>query len=164
MLLYDSGQYQLSEEQELTNKQLLDRGEEYFEQWFESGQGFLIDCHNAKDRNDYKKSAFYLHQASEHFLHCAILVVTGYKPKLHDLFKLINLCASFEEKFNAIFPLDEKAKKETFELLNKSYIDARYKRNFQISTNQLDYLINRINKLEELVKQTCQNHLDSLKK
>ena len=67
VLLYDSGEFTLSEVKELSSVQRRAIAKEDFEQWFESGSEFLVDTLNALQRNSLNRGAFYLHQATESF-------------------------------------------------------------------------------------------------
>lgn len=82
VLLYNSGEFTLSEAKELSPVQRREIAKEDFEQWFESGTEFLIDTLNAMQRNSLNRGAFYLHQATESFYSAVMLVFSGYKIKL----------------------------------------------------------------------------------
>lgn len=85
ILLYDSGEFKLSEAKELPWEERKKIAQEYYTHWFNKGGSFLIDTHNALQRSDFSKSAFELHQATESFYNTILLVFSGYKPKLHDI-------------------------------------------------------------------------------
>jgi HEPN domain-containing protein len=93
-----------------------------------------------------------------------LLVTTGYKPKTHDLEKLISLCASQNSDFLSLFPLANTEQQQNFELLKNAYVDARYSKDYQINKEQLNYLIERVAKLQALTKSLCQQHIDCLQK
>jgi len=44
---------------------------------------------------------------------------------------------------------------KAFKLLKKTYIDARYKKDYKITKQQLEYLAQRIKKLHELTEKIC---------
>jgi HEPN domain-containing protein/predicted nucleotidyltransferase len=159
ILLYDSGELQLSEPRVLTEKEIVDMARDDYKYWSESALGFLRDSKNTLEINDYKKSAFYLHQSAEHFYNCALLTLTGYKPKSHDLSELNKLCAVQSNSFLTIFPLATTEQKESLKLLQKAYIGARYNKHYKISEEQLEYLIMRVEILKELVEKICRNKL-----
>ena len=155
VLLYESLEFQLSKPKILTEKEIRDIARDDYNYWFESALGFLRDSKYALAISDYKKSAFYLHQATEHFYNCTLLTITGYKPKSHDLIDLNKLCAAQSNNFLTIFPLATKEQEECFKLLQKAYIDARYNKHYRISKEQLEYLIGRVKILQGIVEAIC---------
>ncbi|WP_425363118.1 HEPN domain-containing protein [Candidatus Tisiphia endosymbiont of Hybos culiciformis] len=88
ILLYDSGEFQLSEAKKLPWGERKQIAKEDYEYWFGRGKGFFIDCKYPLERKEYALSSFYLHQATESFYNAILLVFSGYKPKLHDIRKL----------------------------------------------------------------------------
>ena len=101
-----------------------------------------------------------LHQATESFYNCFLLVFTGYRPKTHDLESLNSLCASQSNEFLSIFPKINQQQKDSFELLQKAYIDARYNKDYQISKDQLLYLQSKVKKLRDLVFALCSEAIE----
>jgi HEPN domain-containing protein/predicted nucleotidyltransferase len=151
IILYDSGEFKLSNPKNYDIEQKLKITKLNYEHWFQCAEGFLIDYKNAFERNDYKKASFYLHQTTEHLYNCVLFTLGGYKPKSHDLEELNRLCVLYSNDFLAIFPKATKEQKECFELLQQCYIDARYSKHFSIKKEQLEYLVARVEKLKELV-------------
>lgn len=160
IMLYNSGEYKLSEASGLNSEQRLKIARDYYEHWFESAEGFLLDYENAFSRKDHKKSALYLHQATESLYNCALLTLGGYKPKSHDLEELNKICSVYSENFLTIFPKASLDQKKCFDLLQKSYIGSRYNKDFKITEEQLEYLSNQIKKLQSLVKKICQERVN----
>lgn len=159
IMLYDSGEFTLAEAVEAKDLSWEKRKEmaiDDYNQWFPNGDGFLIDTGNAFGRNDFNKSAFYLHQATESFYNTILLVFTGYKKKLHDIEILGSLASNYSNELLKIFPRDTAEQKECFILLQKAYIDARYNKNYKITEEQLLYLIKRVEKLKAVTEEICQ--------
>ena len=145
ILLYDSGEFELSDLG--SKKKKIDKSD--YEHWFKAADGFLADYKHALQRSDYKKASFYLHQAAENLYNCTLLTLGGYKPKSHDLEELNRLCTFYSNDFLTVFPRANKDQKECFELLQQSYINARYSKFFCINKGQLEYLTTRVEKLKE---------------
>jgi HEPN domain-containing protein/predicted nucleotidyltransferase len=164
ILLYDSGEFELAEPRQLTKAEISQIAKDDYEHWFNRGCGFLKNTRFSISDRELNIAAFLLHQATESLLNCYLLVTTGYKPKTHDLEKLISLCASQNSDFLAIFPLANTEQQQNFELLKNAYVDARYSKDYQISEQQLNYLIERVAKLQALTKSLCQQHIDCLQK
>ena len=49
--------------------------------------------------------------------------------------------------------------KECFDLLCRSYIEARYNKDFSISQEQLEYLISRIDILKDITERLCKEKI-----
>ncbi|WP_395477170.1 nucleotidyltransferase and HEPN domain-containing protein [Rickettsia endosymbiont of Pantilius tunicatus] len=141
ILLYDSGEYILSEAKDLPWSEMKEIAQDYFEQWFREGCGFLIDCKYPFERGELNKSAFYLHQATESFYNTILLVFSNYKPKLHDIKKLGSKAENYSSELLQVFPIATPGQKKCFELLKEAYVKARYDKNYKISKEQLLYLI-----------------------
>ncbi|WP_084520601.1 HEPN domain-containing protein [Rickettsia gravesii] len=109
---------------------------EDYEYWFGRGKSFFIDCKYQLERGDFSKSAFELHQATESVDSSILLVFARYKPKLHDIRKLGGYCANYNVELLKVFSQSSPEQKECFELLEKTYVDARYDKNYRISREQ----------------------------
>ena len=78
--LYQSDDTDLPEPQPKTPAQALAMAREYFEEWLPSGDQFFETARFSLQRGWGKKAAFLLHQATESYYHCALLVCTFYTP------------------------------------------------------------------------------------
>lgn len=161
VLLYDSGEFSLSEAKVLSLKQRRAIAKEDFEQWFESGTEFLIDTLNALQRNSLNRGAFYLHQATESFYSAIMLVFSGYKIKLHDIRKLGSLAGNYNSELWQVFPHSSVDERQAFKLLEKAYIEARYSKEYRISREQLTFLIERVQKLQNLTERICLEYINA---
>ncbi|WP_109831770.1 HEPN domain-containing protein [Reichenbachiella versicolor] len=161
-VLYDSEKFKLATPKKLTEKQYQQKAQEYFDQWFESANEFLIDFSNALNRNSLKKAAFELHQATERYYTTILLVFTDYRPKDHNLENLGIRVAMCDKRF-AVFPQNTDEEKRLFELLKKAYIDARYKMDeYSIIKSELEYLADKVNQLKQLTDQICKKKIQEI--
>jgi HEPN domain-containing protein len=103
-----------------------------------------------------------LHQAAERYLTAVILAFGQHKAKTHDLEKLDRQVCNLHADFFTVFPRGDEQQKRYFELLKKAYIDARYKRDFVITREELEYLAARVRKLQELAKRICEEHIAAM--
>ena len=158
-LLFDSGEFQLSESKKLNTQSNNIISRNYYNHWMSKAEEFIEFCIIAFEKEYLIKSIFELHQATESLYNCTLLTLVGYKPKSHDLQYLCQLCSIQSNQFLEIFPLTTNFQKQSFSLLQKSYIDSRYNSNFKIDKKQLEYLITRVRKLERLVKDLCKKVL-----
>jgi uncharacterized protein len=163
ILLYDAGNIEFEKPKELSVKESKAIAETDFNKWFTSANEFLIDAKNAYSRNSYKKSAFELHQATERMYNAIMLVYTGYKPKTHNLDKLRTFTKEFSKELYEIFPMNTKEEEHLFDLLQKAYIDARYKDEYTINKNEVSTLLERIQTLQQITEAICTKKINSLK-
>lgn len=131
------------------------RAKEEYDLWYESANEFLGYFNVGFEKGQLKSSAFLLHQAVERYYTAVLLVFTGYKAKTHDIEELGSQVVAINEEFHKVFPKDTPEKVERFKLLKKAYIDARYKKNYTITKEDLDYLAERVNVLKGAVERLC---------
>lgn len=162
VLLFDSGRHTLAEACPIDPAESQKHIRDDFEHWFTSAGNFLIDFQNAFDRHDANNAAFHLHQATERFLNAVVLTFSRYKPKTHDIEKLDRQASNLHVDFFKVFPRANEQQKRCFDLLKKAYIDARYKRDFAITKEELEYLAGRVKKLQELAKRICEEKIASM--
>jgi HEPN domain-containing protein/predicted nucleotidyltransferase len=161
ILLYNSEKFQLAETRELSAKERKNIAQSDFEYWFDSAKEFILDFRSCLNRKNYTKAAFELHQAVERFYSTILLVFTHYKPSTHDLEKLSKRVASFESQFLSVFPTATEEEKLRFQLLRKAYVDARYKPSYSITQQQLEWLADRVEHLQQLTETLCKQKIDS---
>ena len=113
------------------------------------------------NRREYKNAAFELHQAVERFYAAVLLVFTNYKPRIHDLEKLSHMVAGHDPAFLTVFPKATPKEKECFDLLRRAYVEARYNPAYKITRAQLEYLGERVRKLQRLTKKICEAKIES---
>ncbi len=126
-----------------------------------SGSEFLIDTLNALQRNSLNRGEFYLHQATESFYSAITLVFSGYKIKLHDIRKLGSLAGNYNAELWQVFPHSSVDERQAFKLLEKAYIEARYSKEYKISREQLTFLIERVQKLQNLTERICLEYINA---
>ncbi|QEC69318.1 HEPN domain-containing protein [Panacibacter ginsenosidivorans] len=165
IILYNTQKSDFSNPKELTPTEMRIVAQRYFDQWFKSGEEFFIDANNAFKRNSLNHSAFYLHQSAERFYNTILLVITGYKPKTHNLDKLRRHAKNLSEELFLIFPYPTNDQHEShlFDLIKRGYIDARYKEDYVISKNEVSILISRIDEMRKTVGRVCAEKISLLK-
>ena len=85
IVLYDSEKFKLAEPKQLTAEQYQKKARNYFDQWFDSANGFLDLFNYCLNKPDFHLAAFNLHQATERYYTTILLVFTDYRPKDHNL-------------------------------------------------------------------------------
>lgn len=166
ILLYDTENVQFDKPQKLSPIEEQEKAQGYFDIWFPYGGEFLIDANNCYQRGSYRKGAFELHQATECFYNTALLVFTGYKPKTHNLQKLRNYAKHISLELFQIFrtPPSDEQEYHLFDLLKRGYIDARYKLDYTIKPDELEILIEKVSRMQDIVGRICKDKLEQLGK
>ncbi|WP_045464315.1 HEPN domain-containing protein [Sporocytophaga myxococcoides] len=159
IVLYDSGEVTLATPGKVNPDAVLKRAKEEYEYWFKNAEQFQKGYRMYFEDGDYKFAAFHLHQATESFYSAVALVFTHYKGKNHDLDELGKTAAVINREFRTVFPKETQEQIDRYELLKKAYIDARYKKGYTITKEDLEYLSERIEVLRELVKRVCEERL-----
>jgi uncharacterized protein len=159
VLLFDNGRHSLAEAGPVDPVESQRYAKDDFEHWFESAGRFLVHANDDLGRGWNNEAAFELHQATERFLNAVILTFARYKPKTHDIEKLDRQASNLHADFFTVFPRGNEQQKRFFDLLKKAYIDARYKREYAITKEELEYLASRVRKLQELVKRICEEKI-----
>jgi len=159
VLLFDNGRHALAESGPIDPAESQKHARDDFEHWYTSASGFVKMYEAAVGIDDNNIAAFQLHQATERFLNTVILTFARYKPKTHDIEKLDRQASNLYSDFFTVFPRATDEQKRCFDLLKKAYIDARYKRDYTITKEELEYLASRVRKLQELVKTICEEKI-----
>ncbi|KAB7616160.1 HEPN domain-containing protein [Amylibacter sp. SFDW26] len=162
VLFYEAEDYPLSGPRDLDVAERREVAQEHYDVWFDKSRLFLKDSQRQLDDNENNQSAFYLHQAAENLLTCAVLVLTDERPKTHDLAKLWNRCKGRDNAFTEIFNLGDPWQANCFKLLRDAYIEARYKKEYSIEADQLRYLIDRVTVLRDVTDRVCKDYIAGL--
>ena len=158
-VLYDSGEVKLATPGNVDPEAVKQRAKEEFERWIGNSAGFFKHFNYAMNDSDFKLAAFNLHQSVEALYTAYLLVFTGYKGKIHDIEELGNQVAKLHPEFKTVFPIDNKLGNEAFFKLKRAYVDARYKKDYSITKDELEYLSGRVRFLKEMVEAVCKERL-----
>ena len=156
-ILFDSDQFKLADERELTPKEQQRIAQDYFDHWFERAKGSYVIHQKAVELREYNWAAFHLHQTTESCYKTIMLVFTNYSPNEHWLAYLNDMVVEEDSSFGNIFPRKTEEEKDRFILLDYAYIGARYDPKYHISKENLEILAVSVKKLLELTKNVCEN-------
>lgn len=159
VVLFNTSRYQLEDKRDMAPAELQAKAQEDFDQWFESANQFFSQFKHAMNDGYWKVAAFQLHQATERYYGAIQLVFTGYKPKTHDIEILGWLAKAINIEFGRVFPKATYEERIRFTLLKKAYVDARYKAEYKISKEDLEYLSERVKLLRSLTEQICKEKI-----
>jgi predicted nucleotidyltransferase/HEPN domain-containing protein len=133
----------------------------FFDEWFPSAEAFLKGAQYYRSIDRPKEAAFNLHQAVERLYHCHLLVRTLYSPKSHKLNYLRSQCEQLDPRLIAAWPRESRLSRRCFELLRRAYVEARYSPSYRITSDELNWLIDRTGILRETVGDICLESLQS---
>jgi HEPN domain-containing protein len=105
-------------------------------------------------RNQNKMAAFMLHQSAEQCLRTLLKLTTGFHCNTHNIERLAKYASMLYPCINDILPQQTPQDKHLFHLLQKAYIDSRYKDDYTIHQNDLIILTERIISLKDLLHNT----------
>ncbi len=163
ILLYDVNQIKLSEPKQITKERRKEIAQKGYKHWYKKGLDFLKIYEAMKHKiDDNGLLVLHLHQATESFYNCSLLVLTGNKPHSHELARLNYLLCAESNKFANIFPVSSKWEGECFKLLENGYINSRYDFDFLITNQQLEYLADKIIELRNITKEIYEEEMKML--
>ena len=161
--LYDTGNITLADQRELTPEERWQIAFDDYEYWSGAAKEFLHMSQYCLHRHQPIMGAFQLHQAAERTFTAAALVFTGYKPKTHNLEKLLNLSWTYSRELGVVFIPQNSRDKYLFKLLKKAYIEARYKKSYKITEEELSELIEKVTVFQQTAQHLCEAQLASYK-
>lgn len=168
ILVYDKGEFDLVEPKPLSMQQVLINAEKYHKYWFslihEYHELAQVSFNRSIAHNTKPNVAIWmLYQVIEGLYSAILLVFTGNKPKLHNLYKYRNSVRGFSKELDSIFPFPTKDKYEynLFDLLKRAYIGAKYKDDFEVSIEEVQVINTRIDKMMKVTKKLCQERIES---
>jgi predicted nucleotidyltransferase/HEPN domain-containing protein len=137
----------------------------YYDEWFESADQFLQtgEDHIAKGPRWSKKAAFELHQAAERFYHGLVLVLTLYSTKTHRLNLLRDRAESMDARLIGIWPGSNKFERQGFDLIRRAYVEARYSKAYEISSEHLSWLVERVTALKTTAEAIALQRIEKLR-
>jgi predicted nucleotidyltransferase/HEPN domain-containing protein len=160
--LYQSDATDLPEPQPKTPAQALAMAQEYFDEWLPGGSEFFETAEFAMKRGWTKKAAFLLHQATESYFHCVLLVSSFYTPHVHNLGFLRTQAERIDPRLIEVWPRASKPERARFEKLKEAYVKARYSKHYRITEDELAWLGARVEALGKVVEVICTERIDAL--
>ncbi|QCL97282.1 HEPN domain-containing protein [Agrobacterium tumefaciens] len=132
----------------------------HFDHWFPAATHRFELAKEAMGRGYGKEAAFDLHQTVERFYHGTLLVLTLYSPKSHRLTVLRAHAERIAPLLIAVWPCDCRFARQCFARLDRSYVEARYSHRYEITDEELAWLVGRVTVLQETAAAICVAHLD----
>lgn len=112
---------------------------------------FLAGADLYRIRQQNKMAAFMLHQAAEFSLHAILKISIGLCVNSHNLDKLIRYCSLANSSVTKVFNKRIENETRLFQLLQRAYIETRYKETYNINNSDLLEITNKIGQLQEIL-------------
>lgn len=160
--VYQSDDRELAEPKPHTPAQALALAREYFDEWLPSAREFCETAQFARTRGWTRKAAFLLHQATESYYNCILLVCLSYTPHVHNLAFLRTQAERVDRRLFDVWPREARRDRAMFQKLKESYVKARYSKEFRINEDELTWLSARIEGLGRMVETVCLDKLHEL--
>ena len=162
--LYQSDDRDLTEPKPRTAGEALALAKEYFEEWLPSARRFERAAKVMIEEGGLKEAAFQLHQATERYYHCALLVCTFYTPHVHNLGFLRTQAERIDMRLFDVWPREARRERAMFQKLKEAYVKARYSKDFRINEDELTWLGGRVEELGHVVETVCSARLQELER
>ncbi|RZK25557.1 MAG: HEPN domain-containing protein, partial [Flavobacterium sp.] len=125
-------------------------------------EGFYNSAELCFTQGRYIICAFLLHQSLEQMCIILIRVLLGYRSEFHNIKRLLLLCNAFSDIPYNWFLSKDSNDQRLFELLLKSYSQARYNSNFTVSELDAKHLLEKIASFTTIGKELCREKIESL--
>ncbi|HZY38379.1 MAG TPA: HEPN domain-containing protein [Mucilaginibacter sp.] len=135
------------------------KAQKHFYHRFGMAWGFQESASTSHDNGMYNNCMFELHQSVEQACIAVIRVYMAYRSDMHNLARLLNLCKCFSDGQIDLFPRRTEEDKRLFQILVRSYSDARYKDEYQVFDHDAEELCTRVQEFCELIKKLCKEKL-----
>ena len=155
IVLFDNGEIVLPEPKDLTFAEKKMIAQERFSNCINFADGRLCSAYMHFENGWYNGCAFDLHQATENYYRVMGLVFDNFSPKLHDLEIFVIKTKRYSRDLTTIFPNNTEFAENSFKLLCAAYIGARYNPKYAITKEELQYLMERIEKLKTATQRIC---------
>jgi predicted nucleotidyltransferase len=162
--LYEAPDHPFSRPAKLSPLEAFRESEGNFDKWFPSAAQYLETGrdHILKGPAWFNKAAFELHQATERYYHCVLLTQTLHSTKSHNLNFLRGQAERVAPELIPTWPRSNRFEKRCWELLRRAYVEARFSDQYEINTEQLTWLVARLQDLQTRVEQSCRAYLSAI--
>ncbi|MBB2973109.1 HEPN domain-containing protein [Mesorhizobium sp. RMAD-H1] len=134
----------------------------HFDYWFPSATHRFELAKEAMGRGYNREAAFDLHQTVERLYHGTLRVLTLHSPKSHRLAWLRTHAERVAPRLIAVWPRDNRFAEQCFARLDRAYVEARYLHRYEITDEELAWLVGRVRVLQETAAAICAARLDGI--
>ncbi len=87
------------------------------------------------------------------------MVFILYGHKSHNLSELMNATKKYAPEIFKALPRDTPEEKRLFDLLQRAYIESRYNPDFEVTKEDIDALIPKVEQLRDIVEKVCRERI-----
>ncbi|WP_439632206.1 HEPN domain-containing protein [Shinella sp.] len=160
IVIYETPGFPLASPKAFAPEEARAEAQRHFDQWFPSADAFKAAADFLIQRRNLPEAAFQLHQAAERLYHCVLLVLALYSPKSHRLTFLRSQAERIAPKLIDVWPRESRFAKRCFTRLDRAYVDARYSPQYEITDEELAWLVERVEILQKAVAAICAEYLE----
>ena len=164
IMLYNRGKNKLARRKPLKFGEIKKQGEEYFGEKYAKARLFMEQAVFMYDKEEYVMSSFNLHQACENLFNAIMLTFTLKNDKEHNLEELFKASRGYAPELIRVFPVGNEEEERLLKILVCSYIEARYNPEFKVSREDVEDLMVKVEKFEEVTKQVCERRIKEYEK
>jgi HEPN domain-containing protein len=159
IVIYEVPGYPLAAPKTLAPEEARAEAQRHFDHWFPNAEYCLTQAKYAIRDHQPRHAAFDLHQTVERLYHCVLTVLTLYSPKSHRLSVLRSHAERIADRLIQVWPRDTRFAKRCFSRLDRAYVGARYSPAYEITGEELAWLVDRVTMLQETVAAICAERL-----
>jgi HEPN domain-containing protein len=131
----------------------------YYKEGLGRTKAFLAGAELFRQRGENTMAAFMLHQTVEQALSVMLETATGFHNYTHNIDRMIRNASLVCYQLPDVFPRNNELEKRIFTLLQKAYIETRYKMDYTIGEADLLVLTERVKYIMELLEETAGRYL-----
>jgi uncharacterized protein len=126
--------------------------ERQYQAGFSKTQEFLAGADLYRIRKHYSLALFMLHQATEQALGTLLKKGMGYYCCSHNIERLLRYVSWVDGQVRDLFPMYTESEKKLFTLLQKAYIDSRYRLDYTVHYQDLVTITERVRLLVRILE------------
>lgn len=138
------------------------KAKEYLSHRMPLAEGFLQGAGECLNHQQFTVCVFLLHQVVEQCCIALINVNVAYRCEVHNLNRMLNLCRCFSNKPVKLFLSGNPEDQRLFDILVKSYSQARYGNTFLVHANDAKHLFHRVSAFLAMTKIMCDRKIEKL--
>ncbi|WP_299580493.1 HEPN domain-containing protein [Mucilaginibacter sp.] len=162
-IIYQSPALELPAPKNLSDDYLIERASFHWDRWGKQAKEFLDGAEFYRSRQNYRLTAFLLHQVVESTLKAVIQAVLGYRVQMHNLSRLLRLSLLITDELKNVFRLDSKEGVQEFTLLQNAYSQSRYNNSFEPDETSINALTDTITAFYHSAETIYSSYVEKLK-
>jgi HEPN domain-containing protein len=142
---------------------ILEKAEHDYFHRYNRALGFIEAADDCIQKGFDANAVFLLHQSVEQACIAMIRVYLAYRVDIHNLTRLLNLTLCFSEEPAAVFPRKTAEDQGLFQLLLRSYSDARYRDEYEVSQQDASTLYKQVKVFIGITEMLCTNQINQFR-